>query len=189
MIFRRRDTDERLEADAVMRVLPQLASEPTRQPVEEGAAVTDHLQPQPWVFEARLLFGRAPRVTAPSRNTITEGGGRIYQAWAWFEGVIADRVLVDVIPSRLRPYERMAVTGVSGPLTAGNEQELIVTLQEVRIASAEFGVVRTEAQAGPAANETDEGDQGTDEPDAQQQKDAGSVAKWLVDLGSVLLEI
>ena len=118
-----------IQLDLILSESHSLTSTVSEHPVEEGAAISDHIQ-------QNLRVGKLTGLI--SNFSIREGGGdgatnRAADAWTLFQNLWKRRELVTIVTT-LEVYENVAVTNVSTERTSssGDALQFDVSFQQVR---------------------------------------------------------
>ena len=149
-----------LRIDAVTNETHSRTSELTNFPIEDGAAITDHVKLDPISIEIDGFISDAPvaplgiraigDVTRNIRNALLPGrfendddvpnstSRSPLDAWEYLNKVWRDRNLI-VVVSSLQVYRNMILTSLSAPKSAriGKSLEFRASLREVRILESE----------------------------------------------------
>lgn len=133
-----------LELDAALSETHTLEAEATKNPVEEGFAVTDHLQLQPRTYQVQGVVSNTPIVLAESATERYEMGqpGRGFSAYEELKRMRARRELVTLV-TELEKYDNMLMTSLIVP--RGNQGEVL----EFQASFRELVIVRTQTVTLP----------------------------------------
>jgi hypothetical protein len=128
-----------LELDSALRETHTLEAEATKNPVEEGFAVTDHLQLQPRTYQLDGVVSNTPIVPVNKTTERFEMGqpGRAFIAWEELKRMRAQRELVTIV-TELEKYDNMLMTSLVVP--RGNQGELL----EFTASFRQLTIVRTQ---------------------------------------------
>lgn len=185
-------TYEDLIIDAAEGERHDASAEPTEHPVEEGAAISDHVQPNLDRLSLECVVSNYP--TGRVLDRITDAGGdRALNTWQQLRTLMHSGTRVDIETS-LRLYEGMVIKAVSAPRDAKSGQALRFTLD-----AQELRTVTTEEVEAPAPREErgrqqmDRGRQSTEDAEGEGASARNeSLARRILDpddgLGATLQE-
>ncbi len=138
-------TTELITFDATPNETHQRTATPTRNPVEQGADLTDHVRLQPKVYSAEIWYSDAPvsflSIATTGVGAITDFDNRSSRSVTGFktlEKLWSDRIPFDIV-TRMYSYRNMVITSLSVPRNAetGNVMRARISLQEIQIVSLE----------------------------------------------------
>ena len=152
-----------------------LDAEVTENPVEDGAAVIDHISVKAWTLSISGIIAYHPLVEPGTQAE----PGRVKNVWDAIETAIRDKQLVTV-DTGLKTYSNMAITKLSTrrDVNSGKNIPVAISFREVRLAKAKSELVPRDAigKAGPGASTSDGKAQIKDtQALATQRKDKGLV--------------
>jgi hypothetical protein len=148
-----------LELDAALRETHTFEAEATRNPVEEGFAVTDHLQLQPRTYQIDGVVSNTPIVPADMTDERFEMGqpGRGFTAWEELKLMRARRELVTLV-TELEKYDNMLMTSLIVPRGQNGEVlEFTATFRElviVRTQTVQLPKLKKKVKQGQVAKKT-----------------------------------
>jgi hypothetical protein len=133
-----------LELDAALRETHTLEAEATKNPVEEGFAVTDHLQLQPRTYQVDGVISNTPIIPAEKVTGRYEMGqpGRAFSAYEELKRMRTSRQLVTLV-TELEKYDNMLMTSLIVP--RGQNGEVL----EFTASFRELAIVRTQTVTVP----------------------------------------
>lgn len=134
-----------LELDAALRETHTFETKATENPVEEGFAVTDHLQLQPRTYQVEGVVSNTPITSILTTGTRYEVGqpGRAFNAWEELKRMRARRELVTLV-TELEKYDNMLMTSLVVPRESKQGEVL-----EFSASFRELIIVRTQTVQAP----------------------------------------
>lgn len=177
----RQDDGQVWAADAVLQAHLDRSWAVTRHPVEKGAQISDHVQPEAGVVTLSVVLTENP--SAPG---VQGGPEHLRSALQWLTDTADAGRLVDVVTRRLGILQSYQITAV--PTTLDNVARLRfdLQLQQVRLASATLVQISVDTTSGTTAvgapDEIDVGEQATTtDTDASAAEADQSVLAGLID--------
>ena len=184
MILITRETGETVTLDITTRQASTFSATVTEHPIEDGSSTADHSQRQSpsFAIEARL-YSSASLVGRPDPDLVGVEG--------------RDRRIVDTLRSINRSGELVTVTDADGTVEnvvidrvtdevrSPTETSVSLGLRQIRIAVRQTVSIPplrpTEAASVGAPDETDTGQQPTDNPESPQEAEESSVLYSILD--------
>jgi len=163
LLFNRsKPTIDAIELDASLSETHKASSEITKNPVELGADVTDHIHNDPDALSITGIISVTPDDITASFNPKFGGSGRAKSAWKQLLELRAKREPFDVFTT-LRSYRNLVIADLTTTRTAENSNalEFTIELEEIEIASVSLVANLAADVADLALKEIDFGTQGT----------------------------
>lgn len=151
-----------IELDATLSESHAKTATVTRNPVERGSDVTDHVHIMPDRLKIEGVISQTPDVLRASFDPRFGGTTRAKSAWAQLKELQAKREPFEVFTS-LQSYTNMVISSLETTRTADTTHALrfTATLDEIEIASVSLVENLAADVADLAAAESDLGTQGT----------------------------
>ncbi len=151
-----------IELDASLSETHKASSSVTRNPVEKGADVTDHIHNDPDAVTITGIISVTPDDVTASFDPRFGGSGRAKSAWRQLLELRAKREPFDVFTS-LRTYTNMVIADLQTTRNAENSNalEFTIELEEIQIASVSLVENLAADVADLGLKEIDFGTQGT----------------------------
>jgi hypothetical protein len=118
---------------------------PTRNPVEQGADLTDHVRLQPksysaevWISDSPISFLSIATTGISSITDFTDRASRSQAAFQTLEKLWSDRIPFDIV-TRTYFYQNMIITSLTVPRNAqfGNVMRAQIVLEQIEIVTLE----------------------------------------------------
>ena len=173
---------ELLTLDASTMQTHEVTATATEHPVEDGADITDHVQPQ----LPRLTIQGV--ISAQSLVAVDERPGREIDGWATLTKILTDAVPVTVITS-LQRYDDMVLLRVSTPRDGQQNVRPALEFRQIRRVEEQLVAlpperVKKRSQRAAAAKKQDTGRQTTKNPTTEE---AAAADRSLAAIGFDLL--
>ena len=185
-----RETGETVTFDATLRESHRVEVGVTDHPVEDGADVSDHVQPRPRSFTLAVLVTESPIAATPTFNASTVARlvatpvllgapNRVREVFNFLQATADGGELVDVVTPKFGTIPQCVITSIPTEISNINAGSFSVGFRQVRIAerlTVQIPPLRPtgEAQSG-APDEQDVGVQPTENPESIDEAEDASI--------------